>query len=401
MATTEPQRRTATTGSAHEAPSPAGAWRGLDPTSRLVALEVLRHGPLSRSDVARRLGLSAGTLTRLARALVAAGVLTEGPPARPAGAGRPGRPLEAVAGAEAFVGVRVTDRDLVAVRTDLRARELAHETVELDSTSPRGVIAAISSALRRLATAQPVAGLGVALGGTVETSGAVARAPFLGWEEPVDLAARLEAATGLVTSVSNDLVALTTAEQWFGVGAAVDDLAVVTTGVGVGGGLVTRGRVVARRDAGMGLLGHLPLGADGPRCGRGHPGCADALLTEASLLARASRAVGRPVRREELVPLGDGGSPEVGRVLDEAAAALGRLVGVVASTTLSPLVVVSGEGVDLVAGREELLQAGVRDARPDEAPEVEVVLRPADAARWARGAAAVAVQRHVGADAPG
>lgn len=40
-------------------------WPPLTPGERSVAIEVLVHGPLSRSEIARRLGLSPGSLTRL------------------------------------------------------------------------------------------------------------------------------------------------------------------------------------------------------------------------------------------------------------------------------------------------------------------------------------------------
>ena len=48
-------------------------WTPGDGAMRAVALEVLIHGPLSRSEVARRLDLSPGSLTRLATPLLESG----------------------------------------------------------------------------------------------------------------------------------------------------------------------------------------------------------------------------------------------------------------------------------------------------------------------------------------
>ncbi|MGH8918129.1 MAG: MarR family transcriptional regulator, partial [Actinomycetes bacterium] len=64
--------------SAPEQTSLAEGWAALDGSHRLVAVEVLRHGPLARAELSRRLGLSAGSLTRLARPLIDAGLLVEG-----------------------------------------------------------------------------------------------------------------------------------------------------------------------------------------------------------------------------------------------------------------------------------------------------------------------------------
>jgi DNA-binding MarR family transcriptional regulator len=45
-------------------------WLPLSAGERSVAIEVLVHGPLSRTELARRLGLSAGSLTRLTKPLI-------------------------------------------------------------------------------------------------------------------------------------------------------------------------------------------------------------------------------------------------------------------------------------------------------------------------------------------
>lgn len=54
-------------------------WPPLTPGERSVAIEVLVHGPLSRSEIARRLGLSPGSLTRLTKPLIEQRLLVEVP----------------------------------------------------------------------------------------------------------------------------------------------------------------------------------------------------------------------------------------------------------------------------------------------------------------------------------
>src|ERR1043165_3830023 len=88
-----------------------------------VFTTVLTQGPVSRVDVARRTGLSSAAVTKAARPLIEAGYLTELDSAQ-GGVGRPASPLEIHAEREFFVGVKITDRELVGVVTDLRARTL-------------------------------------------------------------------------------------------------------------------------------------------------------------------------------------------------------------------------------------------------------------------------------------
>jgi predicted NBD/HSP70 family sugar kinase len=152
------------------------------------------------------------------------------------------------------------------VVTDLRATPLAAAERELPSHPVEEVVRVVADVVAELDAAAPgaaMAGLGVSVGGKVESGRVVTRAPFLGWRG-VPLADLLEAATSLPTTVENDVTALTTAELWFGPARDVSSFAVVTVGVGVGYGLVVDDRVVVTPDTGLGLGGHLPLDAEGP-----------------------------------------------------------------------------------------------------------------------------------------
>ncbi|NIJ06369.1 ROK family protein [Frigoribacterium faeni] len=238
-----------------------------------------------------------------------------------------------------------------------------------------------------------LAGVGVTVGGTVTGQRVVRRAPFLDWRE-VDLGGMLAARLGLPVVVENDVVALTEAEHWFGLGRGVDDLAVLTIGAGVGYGLVVHGRQVITPDTGLGLGGHVPLDPSGPICPEGHRGCSTAMLSTPSLCAVAAAELGRPVPYDELLALAASGDPAASGVVRTAGRSLGRLVAAVANLGMVGTVVLSGEGVGLVdvpVAAEEL-RAGLAADRDPEATEVRVLTGDADFAAWARGAAAVAVQ---------
>jgi predicted NBD/HSP70 family sugar kinase len=210
------------------------------------------------------------------------------------------------------------------------------------------------------------------------------------------LADLLHAATGIRTWVESDIVALTTAEHWFGVGRARRDFAVVTVGTGVGCGLVIGNEVVNQPVGGVGLVGHLPLGLAGPLCERGHRGCAAGVLSDASLLAQAAVGLRRAVTMDELRQLVLHGDDPVAVQLGEAfAVGLGRLVSLVASITQVPLVVVAGEGVELAAVVDDRLREVVVAEREPAADPLDVQLEWAGTTQWARGAAAIAIQRYV------
>lgn len=81
------------------------AWPPLTSAQRTVLLDVLVHGPRSRSQLTRRTGLSRATLSRLTRDLTAAGLLEEGGPAVASGPGRPSDVVALRADGAYFVGM--------------------------------------------------------------------------------------------------------------------------------------------------------------------------------------------------------------------------------------------------------------------------------------------------------
>lgn len=84
---------------------------------------MLSHGPLTRSDMAARAGLSAAAVTKAVRPLIEAGYLVEeaGDEARPA-LGRPANSVRVDGGRALFIGVKVTGDEIIAVLTDLCCR---------------------------------------------------------------------------------------------------------------------------------------------------------------------------------------------------------------------------------------------------------------------------------------
>src|SRR5699024_6856033 len=85
---------------------------------------------------------------------------------------------------------------------------------------------------------------------------------LLGWQEPVELAAALEARVPVPVVVENDLVAMIDGLHWFGGARRFDSFVVLTVGAGVGIGAVVDGRVVRGHRHMAGLTGRFPLGAE-------------------------------------------------------------------------------------------------------------------------------------------
>lgn len=365
-------------------------------TARDLARQVLIHGPISRADLGRRLGLSPASLTRLSKPFLERGLFVETAETAPVGAGRPAKPLDVRVDARRFIGIKLTGELAHGVLTDLRASVLAETERTLADHDLDAVVDTLVELVRDLRDAagaadSELAGVGVSIGGNVAGQRIVTRAPFLGWRD-VALADVLEARLGVPVDLENDVTALTTAEQWFGPARGRDAFAVVTTGAGVGYGLVMHDRVVTTPDTGLGLGGHLPLDPSGPLCPDGHRGCASAMLSIPSICAQLGIALGREVGYDEVLELAAARHPLAVSVTDAAGRALGRMLAYIANIAMVDEIVLSGEGIGLWDVAGDVALAALAADRDPEATPVVVHVDEAGFGSWARGAAAVAIQ---------
>ncbi|KOV85557.1 hypothetical protein ADL03_13935 [Nocardia sp. NRRL S-836] len=370
------------------------------PSARRVTLEVLLHGPLARSELADRLGLSTASLTRLTKPLMDVGLLREVETPNLRGGGRPLQPLDVDPDVQRFIGIKLAGFRAYGVLTNLRADILGSATADVTDHSPEAVVARIAELVAALDDpARPATAIGIGIGAVVRDFSRVQRAVFLHWGE-VDLGAAVTAATGTPAVVSNDLDALLEAEHWFGDGKDVQSFAVLTIGAGVGGGLVIHDHLVSGPDSGLGLLGHFPVDPLGPSCPEGHRGCVKALLTTDAIRSQAALTLGRPVTYDEVLDLAEAGDPVADQIVGRAAHAFGTLIAAVANIAQPERIILTGEGIRLAQVAESRVRAAIAQARHAEASPIDLRFINDDPTLWARGAAAVAIQRTVLATAP-
>ncbi len=369
-------------------------WDAMPETSRRVALEVLQHGPLARTELAGRLRLSTSSLSRVTKPLLDAGILQEAPEGELSrSGGRPMQPLQINAGFESFVGIKLAANHAFGVRTDLQANVSAQHSIDLPDTDPAHVTKYLAELMEHLQEdAAPASAVGVALGGAVTGFSRIDRAVFLGWRD-VDLANMLSHELGQRVVVSNDLAALTEAEHWFGEGRDVENFAVLTIGAGVGGGLVIHDQLVDGPDAGQGLLGHFLIDPTGPYCPDGHRGCADSFLSMDAIRHQLGRALGQDVTYDDVLDRAEHGEPRARHIVDTAGHALGLLIAAVANIAQPERIILTGEGIRLAVVGRSHLDAALRLGRIPQASPLDIKIIHDDPYLWARGAAAVAIQQ--------
>ena len=373
----------------------AAPFPALSDTARSVVVDLLVHGPLSRADLARRALMSPATLTRVARSLTEAGLITESDAASTQRTGRPAQPMDVDTDIAHLVGIKLSATQLNLVTTDMRARILSDRTIPLLVTDPSAVTDVIAGEVAAETAADPaIRVVGISLAGPVSPRSEVVRvSPFLDWSD-VPLVDMVRSRTGLPTVVENDVRALTAAEHWFGAAAGCSDFALVTVGSGVGCGIVTDDRLMDGSDGGSGQVGHLPVTEWGPLCERGHRGCVRSYLSSTAIVGQVSAHLGRQVDYAEVLALAENGHPVARRVVDEAGHALGRVIGSIAAITAPSKVLVSGEGVGIAPLVMDIVRESAAVVQHWTQPEVPIEIVPFGFTEWARGAAVMAL-RHL------
>lgn len=164
------------------------------------------------------------------------------------------------------------------------------------------------------------------------------------------------------------------------------NLAFITVSTGIGGGLVLNGRLLEGPSGLAGHLGHMRV-ADGPRCGCGRQGCAEAIASGTAIAARATELLGTAVdAREVFARAAD--DPRLDNLITTSAATIARLV-IDLKIALDIDIAVIGGSVGLAPGYLERVSAAMTAETAFAIPDLDAAITGADAgligvADWAR-----------------
>lgn len=158
---------------------------------------------------------------------------------------------------------------------------------------PQGVVERLGEVAREVQTTNPsISSMGIGVPGLFdEATGVIELFPNLPgpWDgQPMrDPVAR---GVGLPVTLINDARAFTLAEGTIGAGRGCSTLVCVTLGTGIGGGVMIDGKIHLGAFGRGGEIAHQTVLPDGPVCGCGNRGCAEALARADVVAAAAGRA---------------------------------------------------------------------------------------------------------------
>jgi len=253
---------------------PAGSPQLLRRLNSAHVLSAIRaQGPISRSELAKAIGLSKPTVNEVVEALLRDGTIVESDAygERPSRPGRRARLLRFRADRGHVLGIDIGAGKILVLVADLNGDVVASERRQVgarDRTSAdqllRKALAAATAALRTAGVPRPsLQAVCVGTPGVVDpVTHRLTLAPQLGGWEGLALGRRLQRSFPCPVLVDNEVHLSVLAERWRGAAQGIDDALFVQAGYGIGGGLLVGGRLYRGANGAAGEIGYMPAAGD-------------------------------------------------------------------------------------------------------------------------------------------
>ena len=207
-----------------------------------------------------------------------------------------------------------------------------------------GEMVAVIDDLRSRWGSDQLAGIGLGVPGFILLKeGVIRNSNNLACLEDFPFRDEMERRLETTVILENDANAAALGEKWMGAGRQVDDLILLTLGTGIGGGIISGGRVLHGFLGMAGELGHLTVVTNGFPCGCGNRGCVEkhASATAITAMARVMQ-LGDNLSAAEVYELAAKGNEHARTVFRVMGESLGIALAMMVNTFNFPLYLLSG-----------------------------------------------------------
>ena len=377
--------------------------------NKIRTLDALfRTGQMSRSDLARKLGVTRSTASSIVSDLVQERMVIEDegePVDRGVRTGRPGVYLRLRGAHSIFLGAEIGVGSLRVVAIDLAAKVVHQRTklFDLERAIPEAVVselvALIRAVIHRLPEPNALRGLNVTVPGLLDREGQIFRAPMLRWAD-VPLLPILRGLLPRISAIEaeNDANAFAMAELYRARTSAPGEEIYMFLDAGVGGALMRHGQLLRGYDGFAGEVGHIFVGDEGFVAMGFLPGSLESFVGREAILARCTFHGGMVHSIEEFIAALSAESPSAIATVRDWSQYLGRGLATLTSVFNPARIVLGGPIAALFRFGEPDVMASMRRRLLPSQPLPAVELSPLGAEGPAIGAAAIMHRRMLSFD---
>ncbi|TBL75276.1 ROK family transcriptional regulator [Paenibacillus thalictri] len=233
--------------------------------NRDLVLGIIRAGqPVSRAEIARRLGLSRSTVSAIVDEFIAKHFVVEsGLGASTKEGGRRAIELSFNPDSGYGVGIELQRGGLKLCIANLDGAVCFQQTAVSTDNCSEAVSRHIAEAVRQAGlTMEQLIAVGVSVPGLTDSlNGIIVDSPVLGWKG-IAFAAELESMINVPVFLNNDVNCAALGERWLGAVKQIDDFIYFYIGHGVGMALVAGGQLVYGKDYMAGEIAYFAQTAD-------------------------------------------------------------------------------------------------------------------------------------------
>lgn len=384
----------------------------------LIKKYIYRHSPVSRVEIAQRLGLTTATITGMVNPMIGAGLIRETVAAtvETKGAGRPRMMLEFVPESYYVCGVDVGPYKTNYILTNIcgtviAARRTDQPLDEYQITLER-LSAQIPDFLKETGIPrEKILGVGVCLPGMIDgTSDKIYDTFHEGWTQH-SFCSELGARIGLKVEVENNVRARAISAELFDRNVKAEPFAYFFVSFGVACQLIIDGKVLYGQSAAAGEIGHTVVQRGGPVCPTcGNRGCLEALTGERAILKQCRDIMAtdsptvlrdlcndpRELTMDQVLAAQELGDKAVGQVIADAIEYLGIALANTINLISPRAVIMEGRILSTPKNQERMLQTVEQYMFHVHAGMTKFTFLPYDPDRGARAAAAVVVKEFLG-----
>jgi glucokinase len=188
-----------------------------------------------------------------------------------------------------------TNLRIAAITTDGHLLEKVTLSAKV-ALGPDYVVSEMCDAILRLTgqyrTGGAFLGVGVGFPGIIDIEAGMLRksANLAGWAD-YPVRDEIQRRLGARVCLENDGNVAALGEKWLGAARDVDNMAMLTLGTGIGGGIVLNGKIFEGMNGMSGEFGHVTLEPEGVPCGCGNRGCAERYASATAIMRMAREAI--------------------------------------------------------------------------------------------------------------
>ena len=264
-----------------------------------------------------------------------------------------GGPGESAADARTRIGIDLGGTKIEAIALDPSGREVFRERTATPRDDYEGTVEAVAGLVERAERAAGPATVGIGMPGVISPATGLVKNANSTWLNGRPLEVDLQVRLRREVRLANDANCFALSEATDGAAAGKPVVFGVIIGTGVGGGVVTHGRIVVGANAIGGEWGHNPLPwpepdeLPGPVCYCGRQGCIETFLSGPGLARDHLAATGAAVTPEEIVRAAAAGDRDAAATLSRYERRLARGLAAIINV-LDPHVIVLGGGMSNV-----------------------------------------------------